>query len=261
MREIFEDIFKNDPLDPSESARRNMRTSLRKRFYDKVEIGESADGFAVLLDGKPIRTPARRSFATPSRALSEALAAEWRAQTDAIDPARMPLTRLANSIIDGVADAPGAVADDIAKYLGSDLVFYRADEPAGLIERQAQHWDPVLDWMHKTFGSRFMLAQGVIHVMQPQDAIAAARAAFPADPWRLGALHSVTTLTGSAALALALLHGRITAEEAWQAAHVDEDWNMQTWGSDEAALARRAARFADMQAAAEFLRHIGKAQL
>ena len=166
----------------------------------------------------------------------------------------MPLTRLANAIIDGVSDQPGPVAAEVEKYLGSDLVCYRAGSPPGLIERQARHWDPILDWATEVLGARFFLAEGVIHVAQPEPALAAAGAAIPRDPWRLGAMHVVTTMTGSALIALALLRGRLTAEEAWQAAQVDENWNMKQWGRDELALERRAFRFAEMQAAALVLR-------
>ena len=127
MRDIFTEIFENQPIDPTESARRSLRTRLRARFYDKADVGEAPEGFQVLLDGKPVRTPARKLLAAPVRPLAEALAAEWQAQQEMIDPARMPLTRLANAIIDGVAAAPGPVAAEIEQYLGSDLLFYRAD--------------------------------------------------------------------------------------------------------------------------------------
>jgi chaperone required for assembly of F1-ATPase len=253
MRDILEDILKNQPLDPREAARRSVRPQVRKRFYKAASVGEGPEGHAVLLDGKPVRTPARRALAAPTRALGEALAAEWNAQAETIDPARMPLTRLANTIIDGVADKLAEVADQVAKYLGSDLLFYRADGPAGLVARQGQHWDPVLDWAHETLGARFMLAEGVMFVPQPERAIAAARAAIPGDPWRLGALSSITSLTGSALLALALLRGRLSTDEAWAAAHVDEDWQREQWGRDVLADERRDFRFADMQAAATVL--------
>jgi chaperone required for assembly of F1-ATPase len=251
MRDLFEDIF-TPPPDPVTAARRAVRPALRKRFYSKAEA--SSEGpYAVLLDGRPVRTPARRHLAAPSRALAQAIAAEWDAQREVIDPARMPLTRLANSIIDAVVDAARPVADEIGKYLGSDLLCYRAPEPPGLAERQAHHWDPVLDWARDTLGASFVLGRGVIHVAQPDAAVAAARGALPSDPWRLGALHVITTLTGSGLLALALERGRLTIEEAWQAAHVDEDWNMDLWGRDALALERRAFRFTEMQAAATVL--------
>jgi chaperone required for assembly of F1-ATPase len=258
MRDIFEDIFENQPLDPTESARRSMRPNLRARFYKQASIGEAADGFAVLLDGRPVRTPARRPLAAPVRALAQALAAEWDAQQDKVDPAAMPLTRLANSIIDGVAPTPAPVAAEIEQYLRSDLLLYRAGEPAGLVEAQRRHWDPVLDWAGDSLGARFVLAEGIVHVAQPEAAVAAAAAAIPdgadvAEAWRLGALSVVTTLTGSALLSLALAAGRLSADEAWAAAHVDEDWNMSFWGRDELALQRRNYRFAEMAAAAMVL--------
>jgi len=254
MRDIFEEIFAKEPLDPVEAARRSLRPSLRRRFYGNAAVAAGADGFAVLLDGKPVRTPARRPLAAPSSVLAEALAAEWDAQREVIDPATMPLTRLANSIIDGVAPAPLPVAEEIAQYLGSDLLLYRAEGPRALVERQARQWDPVLAWARDDLGARFALAAGVMFVEQPQEAVAAAKAAIPADAWRLGAVSSITTLTGSALLALAMLRGRLSVDEAWAAAHVDEDWNMEFWGRDPRALERRTYRFAEILAAAEVLR-------
>ena len=257
MRDIFTEIFENQPLDPTEAARRAVRPRLRKRFYKQATVGErSRLGFPVLLDGKQVYTPARHALAAPTRALAEALAAEWNAQTDEIDPARMPLNRLANAVIDAVADKPAEVAAEIAQYLGSDLVFYRAETPEGLVARQTQHWDPLLAWARDQLGARFVLGEGVVHVRQPEDAIAAARAAIPSDPWRLGALSAITSLTGSALIALALAEGLLDVESAWAAAHVDEDWQMAQWGRDELALARRAFREAEMLAAAEVLSHL-----
>jgi chaperone required for assembly of F1-ATPase len=254
MRDIFTEIFENQPLDPMESARRGGRPALRKRFYRQASVGEGGGCFRVLLDGKQVYTPARKPLAAPVRALAEVIAAEWNAQADQIDPARMPLTRLANAVIDAVAERPEAVAAEIEKYLASDLLLYRAEAPAGLVERQAQSWDPVLAWAHAAFGARFVLAQGVVHVTQPPEAIAAARAHIPAEPWRLGALASITALTGSGLLALALAAGALDVAAAWAAAHVDEDWQMSQWGGDELALARREFRFAEMRAAAAVLR-------
>ena len=251
MRDLFEDAFANEPLDPTQAARRAMQPQLRRRFYQRVELEHSQGEFRVVLDGRPVRTPARRTLAAPTPALAQALAAEWESQRDLIDPAKMPLTRLANSIIDGVVDAPSAVAQEAAKYLASDLLFYRAEGPDGLVMRQAQAWDPVLAWAQESLGARFVPAQGgIVFVPQPAHALAAAQAAFPRDPWRLGAFHTVTTLTGSALIALALAGGALSVAQAWSAAHVDEDWNMEFWGRDVLALERRAARFAEMRAAA-----------
>jgi chaperone required for assembly of F1-ATPase len=254
MRDIFTEIFENQPLDPREAARRGGRPALRKRFYGRAHVGEAVGGeFPLLLDGKPVKTPARRALAAPSAALAEKIAAEWNAQTETVDPARMPLTRLANAAIDAVADAPGPVAAEIGKYLGADLICYRADGPDGLVERQRQAWDPVLAWAHEALAARFVLGQGVMHVAQPEAAIAAARAAIPAHPWRLAALSAITTLTGSALLALALDAGALAPEAAWAAANVDEDWQMAQWGSDQDALERRAFRRAEFDAAAAVL--------
>jgi chaperone required for assembly of F1-ATPase len=263
MRDIFKDIFINQPLDPNESARQGARPTLRKRFYERAHVGEaSVDGaFPVLLDGKQVRTPANRLLAAPIYALAERIAEEWNTQEDVIDPARMPLTRLANAIIDAVADNPAPVADEIAKYLESDLVCYRADAPEGLVALQTQSWDPLLAWARDTLDARFVQIQGIMFSAQPEEAIAAARTAIPSsadkinvkDIWRLGAMSSITTLTGSALLALAIAHGGIEAEAAWAAAHVDEDWQMRQWGRDEVALARRAFRLTEFDAAATVL--------
>src|SRR6201999_3029982 len=175
-------------------------------------------------------------------AIAETMAAEWDAQTEAIDPLTMPVTRFANSVIDAVIDRVGVVRDDIAKYFHSDLLFYRAGYPEVLVAREAEHWDPVLFWAADALGAHFILAQGIMHVSQPEQAVAAARDALPDDPWSVAALSVVTSLTGSALLALALHQGAREAEQVWAAAHVDEDFNAEQWGADEEAVARQAAR-------------------
>jgi len=247
---IFEDIFVGQPTDPVRAARQAMRPPLRRRFYEQASVGDGENGFAILVDSKPVRSPARRPLEAPTRPLAAAIAAEWQAQPEFIDPARMPLTRLANSIIDGVTSSPLPVRAEIVKYLGSDLLFYRADAPEELVHRQSQHWDRVIAWARDELQARFVLAQGVVHGAQPDHAMAAADAAIPRDPWRLGAVHAIMTLTGSALLALAVAHGCLSAEQAWTAAHVDEDWNMEQWGRDPLALERRLFRRAEMDAAA-----------
>jgi chaperone required for assembly of F1-ATPase len=252
MKELFETFGVEPVLDPHEAARRSLRPQVRRRFYKTAGVRDDPEGgtFGVVLDGRPVRTPARHPLGAPRRRIAEAIAAEWDAQGEAVDPASMPLTRLANAIIDRVVPAPGPVADEIAKYLGSDLVFYRADGPTGLVARQAEAWDPLLVWARETLGARFICAEGVVFARQPETALVAAGAAIPHEPWALGALNSVTTLTGSALIALALAADRLSVEEAWSAAHVDEDWNMEQWGRDAAALERRAVHYAEMQAAA-----------
>jgi len=154
MRDVFEEIFALEspgPVDPTVAARRHMR-ALKRRFYDEVTVREDPAGFAVALDGRPITTPARRALAAPCWPLGEAIAAEWRAQTQFIDPAAMPMTRLANTLIDGVSAAQDEIAGDIVKYLGCDLVCYRAATPERLVARQSLHWDPILAWAKAALG-------------------------------------------------------------------------------------------------------------
>jgi len=253
MRELFEEASGKSPLDPEEAVRRTTRGPRRKRFYAHAGVVEGADGFAITLDDKPIRTPSGRQVVVPVRAIADAIVAEWQAQKEFIDPLTMPMTRFANSVVDAVVDRVEAVTSDIAKYFQSDLLFYRAGHPAALVAREAAHWDPLLFWAADTLGAHFILAEGIVHVRQPDSAIAAARAALPTDPWSVAALHVVTTLTGSALLALALERGVLDQDRVWAAAHVDEDWNIEKWGADEEVAARRAARLVDFRAAATIL--------
>src|SRR5471032_2193797 len=253
MRELFDEVAGHSPLDPEEAVRRTTRGPQRKRFYASAGVTETPDGLAITLDDKLVRTPSRYPLVAPTREIAEAMAAEWEAQKEIIDPVTMPLTRLANSVIDAVAGRVETVADDVAKYFHSDLLFYRAGHPDALVAKEAAHWDPVLFWAADTLGAHFILTEGIVHVRQPDSAIAAMRKTFPADPWSIAALHVVTTLTGSALLALALMHGVLDQDQVWAAAHVDEDWNIDQWGVDEEVAARRAARLVDFKAAAGIL--------
>jgi len=254
MRELFDEVAGKSPLDPQEAVRRTTRRPQRKRFYASAGVGEIAGGFSVRLDGKPIKARSGRQLIAPVRSIADAIAAEWNAQGETIDPLTMPLTRFGNSVVEGVIDQVDAVADDIAKYLGSDLLFYRAGHPEALVAREAAHWDPILFWAADTLGAHFVLAEGIVHVRQPDSAVAAARAALPSDAWSIAALHVMTSLTGSALLALALFHGVLDQDQAWAAAHVDEDWNCEKWGVDDEVAARRAARLVDFGAAAGILK-------
>jgi len=250
MRELIEEGMGRSPLDPGEALRRSVRRELPKRFYKSVTTAETGEGFAILLDSRSVKTPASKVLAAPTRAIGEAIAAEWQAQHEVIDPAKMPTTRVANSVIDGVALRTTDIVADIAKFFGSDLLFYRADGPETLVRRQAEHWDPILAWATESFGAHFVLSEGVMPVVQADSAVRAASEAIPADPWAVGALHVVTALTGSALLSLALAYGFRNADEVWTAAHLEEDWNSEQWGTDELALERRAARRAEFDAAA-----------
>jgi chaperone required for assembly of F1-ATPase len=229
--------------------------NLPKRFYKDVTIKEEEGGAAsLLLDGKPVRTPGKAHLALPTRALAEGVAEEWRAQQERIDPSTMPLTKLANSAIDGVRGHEQAVIDDILKYAGSDLLCYRAEGPKALVASQTKHWDPVLAWANSTLNAPFNLAEAVVHVVQPKASLGGVRRALEGlDTFRLAAMHVMATLTGSALLALAVLRGRLTPEQAWQAAHVDEDFQISQWGEDAEAAHRRAHRRRDFDAAARLL--------
>ena len=182
--------------------------------------------------------------------MAEALAAEWGGQGEGIDPATMPLTRIVNAAIDRVADEIAAVRAEILQYAGSDLICYRAEAPEALAATQAMVWDPLVSWAREALGAHLTLAAGVVHVAQPEAVrIAIGRAVTPFDALRLAALSTVTTLTGSAVIALAVARGRLSAEEAWTAALVDEEWEMGQWGRDDAATLARAFRWREMAAA------------
>jgi len=254
MRDLFDEVAGKSPLDPQEAVRRATRAPRRRRFYAHAGAVEAPDGFAIVLDDKPVRTPSGRALVAPNREIADGIVAEWDAQQETIDPLTMPLTRLANSVIDAVVDQVEAVTDDVAKYFRSDLLFYRAGHPEALVAREAAHWDPIVFWAADALGAHFILAEGIVHVRQPDSAITAVRAALPTNPWSIAALHVVTTLTGSALLALALMRGVIDQDQAWAAAHVDEDWNIEQWGGDEEVAARRAARLVDFRAAATILK-------
>jgi chaperone required for assembly of F1-ATPase len=243
-----------DRKDPIESVRRMARVELPKRFYKRATAEPEGARFVLKLDGRSAKTPAKKLLAVPCIRLAEALAAEWNSTGEHIDPGKMPLTRIVNVAIDRVAEEMAPVRSDIVNYARSDLLCYRADGPAGLIAAEEGAWSPLLAWARNALGARFVLAEGVMHVAQDRTVLAAIeRALVPLDPLGLAALHVVTTLTGSAVVALALARRHIDADEAWTAAHVDEDWQMHQWGADEAALARRASRRSEMDAAALIL--------
>lgn len=235
-------------------------TSFPKRFYQTAAVVPEGGGFALTLDGKPARTPSRFPVVLPTAALAEAVSDEWAAVETVIDPRDMPFTRLSNSVIDGVSRTVGAVRAEILRYAGSDLLVYRAPGPAELVSIQRRTWDPVLDWARDDFGAAFHTGEGVMFVAQPATlepqvakALDAALGTEPRASFRLGALHVITTLTGSALLALAVAHGRLRADEAWSAAHVDEDFQIAQWGADAEAEERRSYRWREMITAAEML--------
>ena len=230
------------------------KPSLPKRFYKDVAIADEGGRAGLRLDGKPVKTPGKAQLSVPGKALAEAIAEEWRAQGERIDPRTMPLTKLANSAIDGIEGRTEAVVDDIMAHARADLLCYRADGPEGLVAQQAKQWDPVLAWAKEALQAPLTLAQGIVHVAQPEDSIAALRKEVAGlDAFSLAALHVLTSLTGSALLGLAILLKRLTPEEAWAAAHVDEDFQIGKWGEDEEAVERRRLRKAEFDAAARAL--------
>jgi chaperone required for assembly of F1-ATPase len=225
-----------------------------KRFYRTASTAPDGAGVSVLLDGRAIRTPAKAKLSLPSQALAEAVAEEWMAQGDRIDPATMPLTRLANSAIDGVTGREAAVLDDLVAYAGSDLLCYRAEGPEGLIAKQNEQWDPVLTWAKQDLEAPLNLTHGVVHIAQPETTLERLRQrAARLDTFGLAAMHVMTSLTGSALLALAVAEKRLTPDQAWTAAHVDEDWQISQWGDDAEAAARRTTRRRDFDAACRLL--------
>lgn len=220
-----------------------------KRFYKAAEA--SAD--AVLLDGKPVRTPGKNPLRLPTPALATAVAAEWAAQGEAILPETMPLTALASTAIDAVGPRRADITAAVARYGESDLLCYRADDDAALAEKQAQVWQPLLDWAARTHDAPLTVARGIMPVDQPAAAVAALRRAVEAaDDWRLTALQLATGASGSLVIGLALLDGRIDADEAFEAAETDASWQIARWGEDAEATARRAALRADLAAARRF---------
>ena len=259
MRDILSDLsdsFLSDP-DPVRRAQIQMKAPLPKRFYTTVDVKpEGEDVFGITLDGKSLRTPAKAKFEVPTAKAARLVADEWEAQKDVINPGTMPMTRLANTTIDGIMRDPQAVFEDMLRFSSSDLICYRADSPERLVALQREGWDPIIDWLSQAFGARFILAEGVMHQEQPREAIAAFGVAlrrFDA-PFMLACLHTVTTLTGSALLALAFAEGRLDADETWRLAHIDEDWQTSQWGDDEEAIHRRAQRKVELDAACNFFR-------
>lgn len=230
--------------DPVAAAQQAMHNPLPTRFYKQAGVIERDGLLHISLDGRTARTPARNPLAVSSRPVADALAAEWEAQGEKIDPAAMPLTRLVNSALDGVVDQQAAVRAEIVRYAGSDALCYRAGEPEELVARQNQLWQPILSAVEGRIGARFLLSEGIVFVDQPAgtlDAVAR-RVAEISAPVALAGAHNVMTLTGSTILMLALAEGLIDPDATWQAAHLDEDYQIEVWGQDEEAATRRAIR-------------------
>lgn len=258
MRDLLNDLADDAAQNPVDRARALSKRELPKRFYKSVAVGagdgEGAAAHSILLDGRPVRTKARNTLSVDHAALAQLIAAEWDAQAKEIDPATMPLTRITQTAIDAVSRQAGDVADDVVAYAGNDLLVYRAEAPQELVERQESLWGPVIARAETRFAGRFVLAGGIMPVSQDADMLARIRASLDGvSPLYLTALHVATTITGSALLALALAEAEMDVDAVWQAACVDEDWNIAQWGLDSEAEQLRAIRRTDLGAAALIL--------
>lgn len=214
-----------------------------KRFWKQATANAVEDGFSVLLDTRPVRTPAKAALTVPTMAMAEAIAAEWDAQEELLDPGTMPVTRGANAAIDKVAAQREEVIALLADYGDSDLLCYRAAGPDALIAQQAQGWDPMLDWASEALGARLLVGEGVMHVPQNPDALAKMTAQVAAlDNFALAAAHDLISISGSLVLALAVTKDAITPQEAWRLSRIDEHWQIAQWGEDEEAAAMEATK-------------------
>lgn len=229
-----------------------------KRFYKEASIRRGDGGDEVLLDERPVKTPSRRLLALPSAALAEAVAAEWNSQGEEVRPGTMPLTGLANAAIDRAATDKEGFAATLAAYGETDLLCYRAEGPAALVERQSRLWDPILGWARRRFDIEFEIVTGIIHRPQPRHTVERLRHAVAVrDPFELAALSPLVTIAGSLVLALALAEEAIGLGQAWAAATLDESWQAEQWGEDSEAAERLEARRAEFAAAHRFLRLLG----
>jgi chaperone required for assembly of F1-ATPase len=229
---------------------------LARRFYKTVEVGPAQGGLGVLLDGRPLRTPAKRPLALPAEALARGIAAEWDAQVEELRPAAMPLTQIACTALDLLAEAPARARaiEELVDFAATDLLCYRVEEPEDLAARQAAVWQPLLDWLALTYDAPLRVTTGIAAVEQSETALAAlGRALAGYDALRLSALATAVRAAGSLVIGLALSEGRIDARQAFEAGELDETYNIERWGEDSLALERRAGLQADLLAARRFL--------
>jgi chaperone required for assembly of F1-ATPase len=231
-----------------------MNTALQKRFWKEVSVRPATAGYGIYLDDKPLKTPLKTSLLAPTMAVAEGIAAEWEAVEEKINPLEMHLTRCANATLDKVVIDHGAVAGMLAEYGATDLLCYRADGPKELVERQAKAWDPLLDWMGQKYDVTLIATTGIMHVHQPSDGQNKLRAVVCAyDPWRLTALHDLVTISGSLVLGLAVATKHLSAKDVWPLSRIDETWQEEQWGIDEAANAAAEIKRSDFVKAAKLM--------
>jgi chaperone required for assembly of F1-ATPase len=225
-----------------------------KRFWKQATAEAVGGGYTVLLDGRGVKTPARTPLVVPSLALAQALAVEWDAQEGVVNPATMPLTRMANSALDKVAPQFAEVADMLAAYGGHDLLCYRATGPQTLVDRQIAAWTPLLDWAAQSLDAALKVTEGIVPIEQTAASQASLTARVHAlSAFELAAFHDLVTITGSLVLALAVTDGRLTLTEAWALARIDEDWQAEVWGSDEDAAENARLKQSALDSAGRFL--------
>jgi chaperone required for assembly of F1-ATPase len=224
-----------------------------RRFWTEATVCAEGTGFAVLLDSRPVRTPRKAQLILPTVGLAQAVAAEWQAQTDVVNPATMPFTRTANSAIDTILTQHEAVVGMLAAYGATDLLCYRATGPADLVARQAEGWDPLLHWSATALQAPLLTTAGVMHVDQPAASLAAlTEAVRMLSGFQLAAFHDLVAISGSLVLALAVTRGRLTAEDALRLSRIDETWQIEQWGADEEAAETAALKRADFLQADRF---------
>jgi chaperone required for assembly of F1-ATPase len=253
MRDQLEDALTHRD-DGYGRAQKHIQQTFPKRFYKETGVAETPEGWAVTLDGRPMRTPGRVPVRVPTRALAEAIAAEWAAMGTHVLPKQMPVTRLANSAIEVGPERSDEMREAIAKYAAGDLLLYRAGFPVDLVAAQEAAWDPILVALARHFDIAFQPTIGVMHQPQPPATNARIEALLvPEEHFTLAAMVAITGITGSGLIALAIRHGLVGREAALAAAHADEDHNIRMWGEDEEAAARRRDRIADFDAALSLL--------
>ncbi len=253
MREFLDDAHAHRE-DGYGRAQQLVKPELPKRFYKDAIVMPAEGGFAVGLDGRVPKTPAMKAVVVPSEAVAEAMATEWSAQGEFIDPQTMPLVRLVNSAVEAGEESIPALRDEIVKYAGNDLLLYRADSPEGLVRRQEQAWDAALVAIARHFDVAFQPTVGILHQPQPASTLTKLAHALEDEPLLpLTAMNAITSITGSGLLAIAVRHGLLDAEQAWRAAHVDEDYNVELWGEVEEITIRRAKRRAEYDSAIRLL--------
>jgi chaperone required for assembly of F1-ATPase len=224
-----------------------------KRFWTDTNVVQVGEGFAIHLDARPVRTPAKAPLILPSQAMADAVAAEWEAQGDKIDPLTMPYTRSANAAIDKVTSQKAEVVEMIAAYGDSDLICYRADSPQGLVARQAAGWDPLVDYAATELGAPLVLVTGVMHLPQDPESLQSLTDHVAAlDPFQLTAFHDLVSLSGSLIMGFAAIRGYASPTDLWDLSRIDEQWQIEQWGEDELAMEQAGLKRAAFLHAAQF---------